>query len=74
MDALVGAWPGPELLAVVRVDHEARTLIGTPAKLPDCLADVAEWDEVAELHASWEEDHRKPLVLGDVRLAELLRP
>ncbi|TME26846.1 MAG: hypothetical protein E6I66_14050 [Chloroflexi bacterium] len=73
MHALIGAWPRTELLAVVGIDDEARALVGSSAKLLHRLAHVAERDEVAELHASGEDDHRKALVFGDVRLAELLR-
>src|SRR5512133_53948 len=71
MHALVGARPRAELLAVVRVDDQARAFVGPRAKLLHRLAHVAERDEVPKLHASREDDQRKALVFGDVRLAEL---
>ncbi len=71
--ALVCTRPRAEFLAVVRVDDQACALIGARAKLLHRLADVPERDEVPELHAPREDDQRKALVLGDVRLAELLR-
>ena len=73
MDTLVGAGPRAELLAVVGVDDDARTLVGSRAKLLHGLAHVAEGNEVAELHAPGEDDEREALVFGDVRLAQLLR-
>src|SRR5437879_12306121 len=74
MHALIGAWPRTELLAVVGIDDEARALVGSSAKLLHRLAHVAERDEVAELHASGEDDDWKALILGYKGLAELLRP
>src|SRR5206468_12970090 len=71
--ALIRARPRPELLAVVGVDNKAGALIGSCAKLFDRLTHVAERDEVTKLHASGEDDHGESLVLGDVRLAKLLR-
>ena len=71
--ALVGAGPRAELLAVIRVHDEARALVGPRAQLLHRLPDVAERDQVAELHAAREHDHGEPLILGDIRFAELLR-
>ena len=72
MNALVRAGPRAELLAVVRVDDEARAGRMPLAQLLDRRAHVAERDEVAELHAPREHDDREALVLGDVRLAGLV--
>src|SRR5207247_10728133 len=47
---------------------------GARAELLHRLAHVAERDEVAELHASGEDDDWKALILGYKGLAELLRP
>ena len=70
--ALVRAGPRAELLAVIRIHDEARAC-GVPlAQLLDRRAHLAERDEVAQLHAPGEHDHRKSLVLGDVRLAGLV--
>ena len=73
MYASVRTGPRAELLAVVGVDDEPRAFVRASAQLLHRLAHVAERDEVAELHASGEDDHRKALVFSDVRLAELLR-
>src|SRR2546426_958756 len=63
----------PSLFRACWYRFEARALVGSSAKLLHRLAHVAERDEVAELHASGEDDHRQALVFSDVRLAELLR-
>src|SRR5437879_6652487 len=73
MNALVRTRPRTELLAVVGVDDQTRPLIGARAEFLHRLAHVAERDEVAELHASGEDDDWKALVLGYKGLAELLR-
>ena len=65
--------PRAELLAVIRVDHELRALVGACAQLLHRLSDVTERDEVAKLHAARKDDDGKTLVLGHVGLPELLR-
>ncbi len=72
MDALVSARPRAELLAVVRIHDQARACGVALAELLDRRTHVAERNEVAQLHAAGEHDHRKTLVLGDVRLTGLV--
>ena len=72
VNALVRTRPRAELLAVVRIHDEARAGRMPLAQLFDRRAHVAERDEIAQLHAAGEHDHRQALVLGDVRLAGLV--
>ena len=70
--ALVGPRPRAELLAVIGVDDELRAGRVPLAQLLQRGAHISERDEVTQLHAAWKDHERKALVLGDVRLTELV--